>query len=45
MDKKGFTWRIKKYLYFRKCKMPACAMLELQGISGKLERLTINGGG
>ena len=39
MDKHGFSWMIKKWKYFNKADMTACAELELLAIYWKLEKL------
>jgi hypothetical protein len=38
MSKKSISWNIKKYRYFVKAGMSACAELELQAIRGKIAR-------
>ncbi len=39
MDRKGFTFLVKLYVYNRKYHMYGCQELALQRIKGKLERL------
>jgi hypothetical protein len=38
MDKQSFDWLIKKWKYFNKANMTACATLELMAIRGKLDK-------
>jgi len=36
MDKRSISWNIKKYRYFVKCNMEACAQLELDAIRRRI---------